>query len=79
MTTSLQIRCRDLGVDHDGSVSGTSLEDFVNCIKQQLMELTGMSEKEVSAPRVSDLVRSAVIQSCRPAATRSVKLAQLVA
>lgn len=79
MTTSLQIRCRDLGVDHDGFVSGTSLEDFINCIKQQLVELAGMSEEEVSSPRIRDLVRSAVIQSCRPSATRSVKLAELIA
>lgn len=79
MTTSLQIRCRDLGVDHDGFVSGTSLEDFISCIKQQLVELAGMSEEEVSSPRIRDLVRSAVIQSCRPSATRSVKLAELIA
>ena len=38
MKKELNIRCRDLGVDHDGFVSGDSLESLVSCVEQQLSE-----------------------------------------
>lgn len=79
MNTSLKIRCRDLGVDHPGFVSGTSLDDLIDCVTQTLREDAGMSLEQVSAPQVRELVRSALLQTCRPPATRSANLSQLVA
>ena len=79
MNALLKIRCRDLGVDHPGFVSGTSLDDLINCVKQRLREDAGMSLEKVSSQQVRDLVRSALLQTCRPSATRSVSLSQLVA
>ncbi len=79
MSTSLSIRWGDLGVDHDGFVSGTSLDDLVETVVNQLAELSMVSASEVSTAHTRDLVRSALVQTSRPAATRSVCLASLVA
>ena len=76
---SLQIPCKSLGVDHDGFVSGASLEDLINCIEQQLSEQAGLAQELASDPMVRDIVRSALIQTCRPAATRSIDLSRLTA
>lgn len=79
MSVPLKIRCRDLGVDHPGFVTGTTLEDLINCVKQQLKQDAGMSFAEASTLEVSDLIRSALFQTCRPFATRSTNLSKLVA
>jgi hypothetical protein len=79
MNAPLKIRCKDLGVNHPGFVSGNSLNDLVDCIKQQLADELGMSPETVSSQQVGDIVRSALIQTCRPASTRSISLAALAA
>ena len=79
MSTSLSIRWGELGVDHDGFVSGSSLDDLVECAVRQLAEQSTVPASEVSAAQIRDLVRSALVQTSRPAATRSVGLASLVA
>ena len=38
MAVGIKIRCRDLGVDHDSFVSGTSLVDLVDCVRQEMRE-----------------------------------------
>ena len=79
MSTSLSIRWGDLGVDHDGFVSGISLDDLIEAVVTQLAEQSMVPASEVSTAHTKDLVRSALVQTCRPAATRSVGLASLVA
>ncbi len=79
MSTSLSIRWRDLGVDHDGFVSGTSLDDLIEAVVKQLAEQSMVPASEVSMAHKKDLVRSALVQTCRPTATRSVGLTNLVA
>ena len=79
MTTSLSIRWEDLGLDHDGCVSGTSLDDLVETVVNQLAEQSMVSASEVSTAHTRDLVRSALVQTSRPAVTRSVGLASLIA
>lgn len=79
MNASLKIRCRDLGVDHPGFISGNSLDDLIDCVKQQLADEVGMSLETVSSQQVRDIVRSALLQTCRPVSTRSISLAALAA
>ena len=79
MSTSLRIRWGDLGVDHDGFVSGTSLDDLIEAVVKQLAEQSMVPASEVSTAHKKDLVRSALVQTCLPAATRSVGLDSLVA
>ena len=76
---SLQIPCKSLGVDHDGFVSGASLEDLIDCVERQLKQQAGLAQEMAADPMLRDIVRSALVQSCRPAATRSVDLSRLVA
>ena len=75
---SLQIPCKSLGVDHDGQVTGGSLQDLIDCIERQLKEQAGLAQELVSDPRARDIVRAALVQTCRPAATRSVNLSRLL-
>ena len=79
MSTSLSIRWGDLGVDHDGFTSGSSLDDLIECVLRQLAEQSMVSTSEFSTEHTRDLVRSVLVQTCRPAATRSVGLSSLVA
>lgn len=76
MQDCLKIRCRDLGVDHDGFVEGTSLNDFVECVERRLKDEMGLSDEEIVESR--DLIRSALIQSCRPRNRRSTSLGTLI-
>ncbi len=79
MGTELKIRCRDLGVDHDSFVSGTSLEDLIDCVEKAIAD-EGVAPKDASTAQVvRDTVRSALVQSSRPAARRSVSLSGLIA
>ena len=79
MSTSLSIHWGDLGVDHDGFVSGSSLDDLIDYVVRQLAKQSMVSVSEVSTAHTRDLVRSALVQTSRPAATRSVGLASLAA
>ena len=76
MAKELQIRCLDLGVDHDGFVSGTSIDDFVACVEKQFAEITGDDTGLSESKR--DLVKSAIKQASRPAKFRSNTLAALI-
>ncbi len=77
MKKELNIRCRDLGVDHDGFVSGDSLESLVSCVEQQLNEQGVRPNTKESARRMKDVVRSALLQASRPARYRSANLSHL--
>lgn len=79
MSNSLNIRCRDLGVDHDGYVTGNSMEDLIDCIIRKLAAQTGVPVAGLSNTQTRDIVRSALVQTCRPSATRSVDLISLIA
>ncbi len=79
MSTSLSIRWGDWGVDHDGFVSGTSLDDLIEAVVKQFVEQSMVPASEVSTAHTKDLVRSALVQTCRPTATRSVGLTNLLA
>ena len=73
MAATIKISCRNLGLADDGYVIGTSLEDLIDGVQRKL---TGSRNKILANGRSDDLrslVRSAVIQSCRPARLRSVK------
>jgi hypothetical protein len=76
MQDCLKIRFRDLGVDHDGYVEGTSLNDFVECVERRLTAAMGLSDEEIAESR--DLIRSALIQSCHPKNKRSASLSMLI-
>lgn len=77
MSAAMKISCSDIGVDHGGYVSGTSLDDFVKCVEKSLKADTGLSDEEIAASR--DLIRSALLQSCGPKRFRSIRLLGLIA
>lgn len=79
MTAELKIRCRDLGADHDGFVTGGSVSELIGCVYRTLAEVLGSSTEELTTPETTELIRSAILQSARPAPRRSVMLASLIA
>ena len=79
MNATLEIRCRDLGVDHDGIVSGSSLKDLVNCAEQQLRDEGIAPETTETVRMLRDTIRSAVLQTSRPTRFRSAGIARLIA
>lgn len=79
MTATLNIRCRDLGVEHDGFVTGRSLDDLIDCVIRTLAEETGASVADLSTTENRALIRSVLMQSARPKSWRSTTLASLIA
>ena len=74
MTAELNIRCRDLGVEHDGFVAGRSLNDLIDCVIRTMAEETGASVLELSTTENRELIRSVLVQSARPKSRRSTTL-----
>ncbi len=79
MGKGIEIRCKDLGVDHDASISGTSLEDLIDCVERTLREAGVSATSTDLAQLIRDTARSAVLQASRPESKRSVKLSRLIA
>ncbi len=79
MNRTIEIRCRDLGVDHDSFVSGSSLDELVECAQQMLREegVTPFTPESVQLLR--DTVRSALLQASRPARYRSSDISKVIA
>ena len=78
MKKKLNIRCRDLGVDHDGFVSGDSIKSLVNCVQREVRKMGVAPATGVSDAELQDAVRSALLQASRPAPYRSVDLSKLL-
>lgn len=79
MAGTLNIRCKDLGVEHDGFVTGRSIDDLIDCVIRTIAEETGASIAELSVTDNRDLIRSVLLQSARPESKRSATLASLIA
>lgn len=78
MTATLNIRCKDLGVDHDGIVTGGSVKDLIDCVVRTIAA-GGASAAELATPENRELIRSVLLQSARPKFKRSTTLASLIA
>lgn len=79
MSNLLKIRCKDLGVDHDTFVSGTSLSDLIECVTKALENEGVIANSPSSAQLIHDTARSTLLQASRPASKRSVRLSELIA
>ena len=79
MGNEIQIRCKDLGVDHDSFVSGSSLDDLIDCVERTLGEEGINANTPAAAQLIRDTARSALLQASRPESRRSVRLSSLIA
>ncbi len=63
-----------MGIADGGYVAGSSLEELVEGVRRKLSESSAGSVSSYRSSDLGDLARSIVIQSCRPAPIRSVKV-----
>lgn len=76
MNSTITIACKNLGMADEGYINGTSLEDLVDCVKRTMSKHSGTADASYSSDYFRTLVRSAIIQSCRPNQFRSVRVVQ---
>ena len=79
MTATLSIPCKELGVDHDGSISGRTLDELITHVIAKVSEQLCTPAEELSTPERRNIIRSAIIQTARPSSQRSVGIASLIA
>ena len=79
MTATLSIPCKELGVDHEGSISGATLDELIAHVIETVSTEMSTPVDELSTPERRSLIRSAILQTARPSSRRSVGIAALIA
>ena len=79
MTGTIQISCKDLGVDHDGTVTGNSLDDLVACASGMLQDQGVTPETPEASRLLKAAIRNALVQASRPVRFRSSNLSEVIA
>ena len=70
----LTISCLDLGSDCEEEVQGSTFDELISEIRKHAVEHHNRTNEYLDTPEVQHRIRSAVMQSTRPAALRTSKL-----
>ena len=79
MTATITISNRQIGVDHDGVISGSSIEEMVDSAETMLTQDGVMPCSAEGVRFLEAAIRSALRQASRPARFRSVSISNVLA